>query len=76
MIRTAESVSPVIAEQVALTLIGFIVVYSFIFGAGSYYILRLIGKGPAMDAAVHGGEYYERSMEASVTQAVLGGATK
>ena len=76
VIRTAESVSPVIAEQVALTLIGFIVVYSFIFGAGSYYILRLIGKGPAVDATAHGGEYYERSMEASVTQAVLGGAIK
>ena len=46
VMRTAEAVSPVIGPHVLLSLIGFIVSYTFIFGAGSYYILRLIGKGP------------------------------
>ena len=30
----------------ALTPAGFIIIYVFVFGAGSYYILKLIGKGP------------------------------
>ncbi|OLF39425.1 MULTISPECIES: cytochrome ubiquinol oxidase subunit I [unclassified Psychrobacter] len=46
VIRTAESMSPVAAQQVATTLIGFIVLYIFVFGAGSFYILRLIAQGP------------------------------
>lgn len=46
VLKTQDSISPVIAEQVALTLAIFVVVYILIFGAGSYYILRLIGKGP------------------------------
>jgi cytochrome d ubiquinol oxidase subunit I len=31
---------------VALSLLAFIIVYTLVFGAGSYYILRLIQKGP------------------------------
>tara|TARA_B110000503_G_C7132355_1_gene407343 strand:+ start:60 stop:1397 length:1338 start_codon:yes stop_codon:yes gene_type:complete len=46
IIRTSDGVSPVISEQIALTLLAFIITYIFIFGAGSYYILQLIGKGP------------------------------
>ena len=46
VLRTSESVSPVLGEHVALSLLAFIVVYTFVFGMGSYYILRLIGKGP------------------------------
>ena len=46
IIRTADAVSPVIGPQVALSLLAFIIVYTFVFGAGSYYILRLIQKGP------------------------------
>lgn len=61
VLRTGESISPVIAEQVALSLGIFIVVYTVIFGAGSYYILKLIGKGPVQDKAVHG--YYAHSQE-------------
>ncbi|MEO0444011.1 MAG: cytochrome ubiquinol oxidase subunit I [Pseudomonadota bacterium] len=67
VIKTAESISPVIAEQVMLTLIGFIVVYTFVFGAGSYYIIKLIGKGPKIIEESE--EYYDHSMEASVTKA-------
>ena len=46
VIRTIDGISPVISEQIAVTLLAFIITYIFIFGAGSYYILKLIGKGP------------------------------
>ena len=46
VIRTSAGVSPVIGEQIAITLLAFVISYIFIFGAGSYYILKLIGKGP------------------------------
>jgi cytochrome bd ubiquinol oxidase subunit I len=46
VLRTADSVSPVQAGPIAISLAAFVVVYTFVFGAGSYYILRLIGKGP------------------------------
>lgn len=65
VVRTEESISPVIAEQVAITLFVFIVVYILIFGFGSYYIAKLIGRGPqVIDEADH-------SMSASVTKAAL-----
>jgi len=55
VIRTAEAVSPVVGSHIALSLLAFIVCYSFIFGAGSYYILRLIAKGPGTpDEEVYG----------------------
>ncbi len=46
VIRTREGVSPVLPEYIAISLMIFIVAYIFIFGAGSYYILKLIKKGP------------------------------
>ena len=46
IIRTAEAVSPVVDESIALSLLAFVLVYLFIFGAGTYYILHLIAKGP------------------------------
>ena len=46
VIRTAESVSPVLGPYVGLSLLAFIVVYLSLFGAALYYILRLIAAGP------------------------------
>ncbi|WP_101067476.1 cytochrome ubiquinol oxidase subunit I [Roseovarius salinarum] len=46
LMRTADSLSPVEAPAVATSLLVFIVVYFFIFGAGTVYILRLMGKAP------------------------------
>lgn len=46
VLRTQHSVSPVLPEYIALSLGIFIVAYIFIFGMGTYYILKLIGKGP------------------------------
>ncbi len=48
VMRTAEAVSPVGAKPIILTLGAFILVYALIFGAGTFYILKLIAKGPDM----------------------------
>jgi cytochrome d ubiquinol oxidase subunit I len=53
-LRTSDTVSPVIGPNVALSLLAFIVTYTFVFGAGSYYILRLIGKGPEATEKAYG----------------------
>ncbi|MCB1462187.1 MAG: cytochrome ubiquinol oxidase subunit I [Nitratireductor sp.] len=50
-LRTAESIAPVDAPAVAVSLLAFVVVYFFVFGAGAYYILRLMGKSPDAPAA-------------------------
>ncbi|MDX3926472.1 MAG: cytochrome ubiquinol oxidase subunit I [Shinella sp.] len=45
-LRTAESISPIDAPAVATSLIAFIIVYFLVFGAGTFYILRLMGRLP------------------------------
>ena len=47
LMRTAEAASPVLGQQVFLSLLAFIIVYTFVFGAGIYYIGVLIRGGPA-----------------------------
>lgn len=66
IIRTSESVSPVLGEYVALSLLAFIIVYTLLFGAATYYILKLIGKGP--NANDTSDKYYSHSMEAAATK--------
>jgi cytochrome d ubiquinol oxidase subunit I len=46
LMRTSDSLAPIAAPAVAASLIAFIVVYFFIFGAGTFYILRLMGYPP------------------------------
>lgn len=46
LLRTSDSLSPVEAPAVATSLLMFIVVYFFVFGAGTFYILRLMHKAP------------------------------
>jgi len=45
--RTSESASPLDAPAVGASLMAFIIVYFFVFGAGVFYILRLMRKTPA-----------------------------
>ncbi len=54
VMRTAEAISPVETGPIALSLAAFILTYGFIFGAGVYYILHLIAKGPAVDESIYG----------------------
>jgi cytochrome d ubiquinol oxidase subunit I len=42
LLRTAESLSPIDAPAVATSLLAFIVVYFFVFGAGTFYLLALM----------------------------------
>ncbi len=46
LLRTSESVSPLAASTVGASLVAFVVVYFAIFGAGIYYILKLMRKSP------------------------------
>ena len=48
MLRTADSVSPLDAPAVGASLMAFVVVYFFVFGAGVFYILRLMGHAPRL----------------------------
>ena len=54
IMRTAEAASPVAATNIALSLLAFIAAYTFVFGAGSYYILRLVAKGPVSSDPAYG----------------------
>ena len=46
LLRTAESVSPLEAPAVGASLVAFVLVYFAVFGAGTYYVLRLMAKRP------------------------------
>ena len=46
LLLTADSRSPIAAPAVATSLIAFIIVYFFVFGAGVFYILRLMARLP------------------------------
>jgi cytochrome d ubiquinol oxidase subunit I len=71
VIRTGASVSPaILGGQVAWSLLAFVVMYTLVFGAGSYYILKLIGKG--IPAANDAEQYYKRGTEATPVKATSG----
>jgi cytochrome bd ubiquinol oxidase subunit I len=54
ILRTAEAASPVPGTSIAISLAAFVIVYVFVFGAGSYYILKLIAKGPDTQEPTYG----------------------
>jgi cytochrome d ubiquinol oxidase subunit I len=60
LMRTTDATSPVIGTSIAISLAAFIIVYVFVFGAGSYYILKLIGKGPEEAEAAYGDHGIEK----------------
>ena len=66
ILRTTQSLSPVIAEQVALTLFIFVVVYTIVFGAGLYYVFKIIHLGPSK--RIDPEQYYDHSIGASITK--------
>ncbi|MET3651008.1 cytochrome ubiquinol oxidase subunit I [Dyella japonica] len=49
VLRTADSASPLDAQQVGTSLLTFVVVYFLVFGLGIYYILKLMKKGPGSE---------------------------
>jgi cytochrome d ubiquinol oxidase subunit I len=46
LLRTADSASPIDAPAVATSLAAFSVVYFLVFGAGAFYLLRLMARPP------------------------------
>lgn len=52
LLRTEDSVSPVAAAAVAGSLLAFVTVYLIVFGAGIWYLLRLMRTDPASDPSV------------------------
>jgi cytochrome d ubiquinol oxidase subunit I len=65
VIRTSESVSPaILGPQIAWSLLSFVVMYTLVFGAGSYYILKLIYKG--IEKSDDGSGYYRRGINSSI----------
>ena len=60
LLRTQDASSPVMETSIGISLAAFIIVYVFVFGAGSYYILRLIGKGTDDAAAAYGDHGVEK----------------
>ena len=47
LLRTADAVSPVALPAVGASLLGFIVVYFLVFGAGGWYLLKMLLRSPA-----------------------------
>jgi cytochrome d ubiquinol oxidase subunit I len=60
LLRTEDATSPVMGTPIAISLAAFIVVYVFVFGAGSYYILKLISKGPEEAETAYGDHGVEK----------------
>ncbi len=61
LLRTRDAVSPSITgSDVVLSLIGYVVVYLVIFGSGTYYMARLVRKGPSADPPPNLPELHER----------------
>lgn len=52
LLRTHESVAPLAAPAVATSLIAFIVVYCAVFGAGIFYIFRLMRRSPETETPI------------------------
>ncbi len=52
LLKTSESVAPLQASAVGASLIAFIVVYFFVFGSGTFYVLRLMSKRPKDQIAI------------------------
>ncbi|MGD9055825.1 MAG: cytochrome ubiquinol oxidase subunit I [Desulfobacterales bacterium] len=60
LMRTSDATSPVPGTPIAISLAAFVIVYVFVFGAGTYYILRLIGKGPESEPEAYGDHGVEK----------------
>jgi cytochrome bd-type quinol oxidase subunit 1 len=46
VLRTADSLSPISAQQAGVSLLIFVLVYFLVFGMGVYYMLKMMKRGP------------------------------
>jgi cytochrome d ubiquinol oxidase subunit I len=54
LLRTDAAASPLLGSSVAVSLTAFVIIYGFVFGAGTYYIIKLIRKGPDTQEEAYG----------------------
>jgi len=54
VMRSADALSPVRSSSVTMSLAAFVLTYGVVFGAGSYYIAKLIRKGPEAETHTYG----------------------
>lgn len=65
VIRTADSVSPaIVSGEVAWSLLFFVIIYTFVFGAGTYYIMKIIRAGFAQ--IDNQDSFYDHGIESTV----------
>ena len=83
VIRTQHGLShTVTAEQVGLSLIIFVLVYTVVFGTGIYYMLKLIKSGPehidSVDSQLAGPGHFKTPMRplSAVDEAIDGSASQ
>jgi cytochrome d ubiquinol oxidase subunit I len=56
-LKTADAVSPITTGAVATSLSAFVIVYTILFGFGSYYLAKLLRRGPEpLEEALRGGD--------------------
>ncbi len=60
LMRTSDATSPVPGSSIAISLTAAVFIYIFVFGAASYYILKLIGKGPVSKTEAYGDHGVEK----------------
>lgn len=65
VLRTADAVSPVAGGSVLTSLALFVIVYGIIFGAGVFYMGKLVAEGPDETATEPGAETSHRPMAAA-----------
>jgi cytochrome d ubiquinol oxidase subunit I len=51
LLRTVDAASPLPGGSVAASLGAFFLVYGIVFGAGTYYLIKLVKEGPGAPAA-------------------------
>ncbi|WP_310496449.1 cytochrome ubiquinol oxidase subunit I [Sandarakinorhabdus sp.] len=56
VLRTADSASPLAAPAVAASLVAFVIVYFFVFGVGTWFILKLMNDEPGPGEPIPGPE--------------------
>lgn len=70
LVKTLDSVTPaLLGPEVAWSLASFVCIYTLIFGAGAYYIIKIILKEGVIDSSQQNA-YYNNSMSASIIETV------
>ena len=65
VLKTSAAISPIAASNVYISLPAFVLVYTLVFGSGTYYILKLIANGPKVGSWIE--TYGKPGIESVVT---------